>query len=146
MIKEYYRRIKRIFQYAWYVVKYADHDWDYFYLLKLIEMKLGWMQQSIANGHLVNSKKRAKEIQIAKELVKRINSDKYHDMYETFDADKIEYGNNEDKLFTMNLSRAIEPKTNLPITLDRLQTPNNENKDLQYLCNWLNKKLFRWWD
>ena len=60
----------------WTPVIWGDYDFDYNFLVKIMEWKLHKMSNYFKdNGHLVGSKKAAKEMLICSELLKRINED-----------------------------------------------------------------------
>lgn len=133
-LKSIYRRIKRCFQYCLYVFKEGDADWDFGYLLRLIELKLGWMEKEMRYNSVfpsVNLEAELGFIHQARTLLKRIDADEYHDMY----YDYIEY---------KERGSGFALKAHLPIVIET--EPSNKQADLDYLCRILQKHLFHWWD
>lgn len=61
----------------WTPVIWVDFDWDYSFLLKIMEYKLGRMAKNLDSGITVNSAHYARKARIAAELCKRINNDDY---------------------------------------------------------------------
>lgn len=145
MFKEYLRRIKRIFQYAWYVIRRADHDWEYSFLLELMMMKMGWMEKTIRNGHLANREKYADSLKVARLLLKRIFEDNYYEMYKNYYPDRIKW-EKQGKYWKMNLDGYSEPKDHIPVVIKHGSEPSNMATDLDYFCKVLKKRLFNWWD
>lgn len=145
MFKEYLRRIKRIFQYAWYVIRRADHDWEYSFLLELMMMKMGWMEKTIRNGHLANREKYADSIKVAKSLLKRIVNDDCRLMYWDYYSGKEKW-KKVGKHWELNLDEVLVQKDHIPVVIKHGSEPSNRATDLDYFCKILKKRLFNWWD
>lgn len=75
----------------WKSIIFHDENWDYHYLVKVMEFKLKDLEKALREDpHHVNSDRRAKEIRIVLEHLKRYeNIGKY-----TIDTDTDEYLNN----------------------------------------------------
>jgi hypothetical protein len=75
-LRAFLRKVKRALAFA--VHGWNSYDWDYGYLLDLIEFKLKRMQKEIKNGHHVPDKATDQSIRICIKLLKKINRRDYH--------------------------------------------------------------------
>ena len=70
------RFVKNILAYR--EILWHDSDWDYVYLLKMMELKLRRMGQHFTDhGHLVASERVARECRVASALCRRLRNDDY---------------------------------------------------------------------
>jgi hypothetical protein len=67
----------------WIPIVWNDNDWDWYYLSRVMEYKLRKMSKSFKEeGMCVGSEKRAKEMLICAELLKRLMKDDIDDLGE----------------------------------------------------------------
>lgn len=89
-----YIGIKNIIR--WSPIIWFDKDWDYYFLLKILEYKIKRMEKSANNWWGVNSEKKAKQMRVCIELIKRMNN---NDCSDTYENNKQYYSNYFGKLF-----------------------------------------------
>ena len=134
MIWSFWQNIKRVT--SWIPVLWNNYDFDGAYLLIVVEYKLKRMEKLFREqGHCVHSAKYAKEMKIARLLIQRIVKDSYSDM--AFDT--IETG--EGFMDIDFQKRPMVPKQEIWEYGDK-----QKQQDLEYLCGYLKKHLFSWWD
>ena len=134
MVWRFFRELKRIL--GWIPVLWGNYDFDDAYLLIVMEYKLDRMEKLFRNeGHCVNSPKYAQEMRIARLLIKRIIADDYSDMA----FDYVKTGEN-----FMDFDFVIRPM----VTRQKIWEYGDRQKqqDLNYLCDYIKKHLFCWWD
>ena len=70
------RRIKHILN--WLPILWGDRDWDYDFLLRIMEFKLNRMANCIEkNNHLLYNDQYVREMRVCATLLNRIREDKY---------------------------------------------------------------------
>ncbi len=74
----------------WLPIIWADEDWDFAYLLRLMQFKLSRMRPVIENGHSTECMDRAKEILTAEILLRNVvdedPEDEWSAHYTQYDA------------------------------------------------------------
>lgn len=94
MIRSFFINVKYglINLWNWRSIIWNDRDWDYYYLLVLLEYKLNNMSELFKNyGNAVDSKVLAKKLKICSELVKRIKDDNYSERKRAKELEKVYY-------------------------------------------------------
>lgn len=123
----------------WLPIIWKDRDWDYIYLLILMEAKMRKMKNFfVENGQLAHSKKELKKMEIAASLLKRIRESKYSD-------DLI---NKYIKKYNFNISRVgrkISEEEKVCIKKIMEYEEYMLRQDLEYFGN-VFKNVRRWWD
>src|SRR2546427_8707860 len=71
------RRTERGRRAAWARFARTDRDWDWTYLLGVIDFKLGRMQNEIADGWGADRRLRVAEIRSVRRLIKRVVNNRY---------------------------------------------------------------------
>lgn len=81
----------------WFSIIWNDKDFDYYYLLNILEFKLKNMEEffNSDNTFTVNAKKYAKQMMIVKNLIKRIKNENYCEL-NNYDYEKNKYMVNQD--------------------------------------------------
>lgn len=136
----------------WIPVIWKDRDWDEYYFFEVIRFKLEQMEElQRCYGNSVNSEQYANEIKLAKLLSERICKGGYLDNA-LFWYEK-EYS--DDDLITFE---DIEGSTSkrIKFTENKRQrsmfskagehSDKMEKQDIDYLFEYLNKHIQKWWD
>jgi hypothetical protein len=109
----------------WFGVIWSDREWDWFYLLKIMEKKLFHMEKFYddpKNCIGVNHKRVSKDIKMCRILVSRImNKDYFNNSSFGFHSNHTVKDLCEHEGYMMN-------------------------QDLEYLFHIMRRKLFTWWD
>jgi len=134
-IKRLFWNIKRLIK--WVPVIWNNFDFDWVYLIKVMQTKLKTMEEFYANDRItmsVGAKKHAKNIKICRILCDRLITDEYTDCL------GLEFG--------PELIGSLQSQScNIGICSDWLHYGDYMQKqDLKYLCETLQKHLFNWWD
>ena len=157
--KKVYRFVIKLFKYS--RLLWNDSEFDYSFLLELLQFKLTLMAQSFEkHGISVNSRKISKELKLCADLIQRIIEDKYADI-ELEHIDR-KYGElvwestpveGNKNLATLHLYRkkALEGTAEYKQMMDesRKAYKNAElqkQRDIDYLCDTMKKRMQLWWD
>jgi hypothetical protein len=101
----------------WFPVIFRDRDWDYVFLLRIMEFKFRRMRElHMKYGHCTNSPRKAHELLIVAELCRRIGEDEYSH-YNPFTSE-----------------------------FDYRQPDKMANADLELLTKIMRTHLRTWWD
>jgi hypothetical protein len=107
---------------------WRDRDFDFSYLLSLMETKLRRMSVAIGDeGHLVKADRSGKQLRICAELCRRINEDRY--FLNTYQCED-------------NWSSASDAQRRRWAEM----AWRNRQNDVDYLCLMMRKHLLSWWD
>ncbi len=123
----------------WAPIIWRDRDWDWSFLAKIMEYKLGRMahlEETV--GHHTTSLRDARHMRICKELLRRLREDNYWD-----NACK-RYGVKWDPDEQGMLGGNFKPRTHIPYICD--QSKQQAENDQKYLGLLLGKYLRNWWD
>lgn len=63
--------------FRWVPVIWSDSDYDYAFLLRIMEYKLRRMAAVLESGHLLDGPRRARQARVCAELCKRMHEDRY---------------------------------------------------------------------
>jgi hypothetical protein len=142
----------------WFPIIWKDRQWDHSFFLAILEKKLHLMDEFFENGAIiVDSKKVAKEIRIARMLITRLRKDEYEDpLYEKLEK---KWGETE-----MKFEDRPNGLCELFIEHENVKTPEDEEKyrkelkrntehtimlrrqDKEYFGLILRKYLDSWWE
>jgi len=145
---------------AYRKILWRDNDFDYCAILSLLEFKMAQMSKHMKEHDITTrSEKCAKELLIASQLAKRINEDDY--MHLPLLQLSRKYGEQKfrseptdnPKLHRLVLERPkakegtpeFEEERKLSLKIYK-KADEQRQRDLDYLCKLINKKLFYWWD
>jgi hypothetical protein len=104
----------------WLPIIWEDRDWDYVYLLRVMEAKMRWMSVCLRDhGHLLHSDRYARQLAVCAALAKRIREDNYHENLIDVDITSYKYWSRAER---------------------------NRKNDLAYLGKMIGKYLSHWWD
>jgi hypothetical protein len=112
----YYSRIKRLVR--WIPVIWQDADWDWVYIISLLEFKISQVRKTI-KGSFIGSEKAERRLWEFEQILKRIAKDDYY----------------------MN-SEQIEPR----ITDTEAHAKEQFEQDIDFVARYLKKYLRTWWD
>lgn len=125
----------------WAPIIWADRDWDWCFLARLMEKKLRRMASHFEQyGHHVNADRDAHRMRICAALLRRMREDNYHDLsgwgklYRQQGLDLLSF-----KKFVRHTITAEERQA-----LERISYLEQQDQDL--LGRMLGKYLRRWWD
>lgn len=113
----------------WTPIIWRDADWDWTYLIRILEFKLTSMSKCMEHGYHVNGKKDARDLRVASALCKRIREDRYDESIE----------NTEYQAFCPRRKDSAASD----ITWYALFMMKS---DIEYLTKLINKRLLYWWD
>lgn len=68
----------------WFPVVWADRDWDYDYLLMMMEKKFDFMVEASEGWCSVSSEKYRREMMICRRVIRRIRKEDYKGIVEVF--------------------------------------------------------------
>jgi hypothetical protein len=105
--------------YRWIPVIWFDQNFDYSYLLDIMERKFRYMADALENGHLLHGKRHARELRICAELCRRMSADDY-----CLSRGNIHGGTGTTALISMKRS----------------------TEDARLLGRMIGKHLLTWWD
>lgn len=136
------RNIKWFFKNIWLFRKTLWHNrtWDYSGMLQAMDDHLSG-QIKYGMSHIENSDKYMKSMKIARELVRRINEDSYHE-------DKVDLkwsSRSIDDEGFRRLQIVRKKKNDLP-TVDLAMSIDYRKQDLEMLSNIIRKHMLFWWD
>lgn len=162
-LKRFYRFIVKLFKYG--KLLWSDFEFDYIYLLKILQLKFVLMADFFeTKGMTLTATKRAKELRICANLIQRIIDDNYDAIpLKKLDEKygKIEWGfeplkdeEHKDKgCSTLNLYRSGAPKGSPEYEAEYKESRKiyekadaQKQRDIDYLCDMMKKKMLRWWD
>lgn len=141
------RGVKNLWVYRKLIWQTAD--WDYAYLLELMEFKLRRMDDAIGNGCLLHRERKAKQMRVCAELCRRIRKDEYYAnltgpvKYNSWttpceyrDAVQLHIeGYRNGVLMTASEARRFYA-----------MAERNRKNDIEYLFLVMRKHLLEWWD
>ncbi len=153
-IREYYHRVYRICY--WLPTLWRSHWWDHVFLLEMLERKLQYDAKRYRKyGIACGADKRARQMQMAAFLCKRIREDDYKTPWDKEAEEHIQQ-------FMQHMTKTREKIGNQIWCTSkgfapekRLEDCNRfagdrkrylKEQDLAYLCQILNKHLLSWWD
>lgn len=160
-IRAFIRKVKRAFDFA--VHGWNSYDWDYGYLLELIEFKLCRMQKEIQNGHHVPDKATDQSIRICIKLLKKINGRDYHYFADLHDqkwgeSEWVWHKTDENGQEIPNGASRLEIKRPKAVTPEEKEQERKEaleayrkddaqrERDVRWLFNIMAKYHQNWWD
>lgn len=139
-IKSFFRYLKKILDYAIFLRN--DQDYDYTYILSLLEYKLSRTRKEIQRNNIVASTPQiVKNIRTAELLLRRLRKNEYADYL----TDEL-YG---EKGVLETYSKATpEEKEFLTKQIKRISAYEEYmwNQDYDFLTKHLKKHLRSWWD
>ncbi len=155
-IRNFFWKIVRFCQ--WFPVLWQDRDWDWGFILSILEYKLLRMQRNFQSSHYVNHEKDIAQIQVARALIKRINADDYYSV--KLDALEREFKTTRRFGFedagggysTMKHYYYPEPEPGMEKFLDKfwdaahVDAEKQSQYEIKYLFQYLGKHLSHWWD
>lgn len=157
------KRARRAKDYAKKVRDYAkflkhDFDWDWSYLIRLIEFKLRRMRDCIAHGYIADKKQVCAQIKEVADLLKKVDSHDYHS--EAFKKFHKKYGrakmvfkecappNKHAKQLVFiypNGKEATKAMNRQHVALGKLADQRMQD-DIEKAFSLMAKSLRRWWD
>ena len=150
-LRELYRSIVSVIK--WFPIIWNDRNWDYSYLLLMLEHKLLNMEQYFRNdGHYVGCEKDANTMKKTRLVIKRLIDDQYED------TSFIEYYEKwSDPIFSIDENGRLcltyagsNPKQDEQRSSDYRQCTakmiNLQEQDVNYLCDCVRKNLLKWSD
>jgi hypothetical protein len=160
-IRSFLRKVKRSFDFA--VHGWNSYDWDYGYLLELIEFKLKRMKKEIDNGHHVPDKTTNQSLRICIKLLKKINFRDYHYFMDLHnkkwgDCEWVWHRTDEEGKEIPNGASRVEFKRPNAVTEEEKAKEREEfriayklddaqrERDVRWLFNIMAKYHQCWWD
>ena len=140
-IKNIYYQLKNVIK--WLPIIWKDRDWDYGYFYRILYFKLKNMEKYF--NHSLCAKERAKEIRIAKNLVKRLIDSNYLENAMMFFDTK--YGDKE--IIILKDGAVIWNKDKKMVEEFRKCSEHSNYLELQdkdYLFDYIKKHINGWWD
>jgi hypothetical protein len=121
---KFFRFLIKWFQYA--PILWRDYDWDYAYILRLLQYKLRRTREQLWKyDYLLNTRRQCKEIRLAELLIDRILKDEYVDFEPWHNGAEA-----DEALFRRLIAHDAYLK----------------DQDWQYLGKHLAKYMRYWWD
>jgi hypothetical protein len=156
--KRTYRFVVKLYTYAkllWY-----DFEFDYVYLLKILQLKMRLMSEHMnESGMTVSSPVKAKELKFCSDLIDRIIKNEYSDLghdklEEKYGELKWESHPIENSTFvTMDIYREKAPVGTPEYEQEREESrkvfenaERQRKQDIEYLFDTMKKRLEGWWD
>ncbi len=131
-------KFKRSFQFAKYTFKECDMDFDYTWLLQVMELKLRWMAQSHKEDKWhQNAERYYKQCKFAADLIHRINKGNYNKMY---------FNITRDVIGKRKWHFEFEQKDNIPLVIPITNGDSQREKDLDFLFSYMRKHITGWWN
>ena len=134
----------------WWPILKEDEDWDYYYLLKVINFKLDKMEEYLRkHGHSENSGEVADEMGEASYYLKQLIEDDFYD-HAKMDAKwgETKFNFHKDGELTFDVPNVKTAEDEAQYSKDILAEYANENKRMQAalgkFCQIFNTKLFGW--
>jgi len=142
--------------FKWTKIIWKDRNWDYNYIFYILQFKFENMEKFFNSDKAmtISSKRRAKEIMVAKNLCKRISSNQYLDnalidYYRKYGYEfkfEFEFESCEDN---SKYKRLIDNNTKEQDDLFFKAGEHSEymkQQDIDFLFQHLQKRLTSWWD
>lgn len=86
-LRTLYRRIKRFI--VWFPVIWYDEDWEFDYILKILQFKISRVRKSIEKARIITDwKSVSREMKVAEDLINRQISDYYDDLREKIEGEE----------------------------------------------------------
>lgn len=124
---------------------WRNRDWDYTFLLKLMEAKFRHMAVECGDkGHHVGSEREGKQLRVCAELCRRIQEDDYICNL----TGPVKYNSSfEDHPLGTRVTTEVL-KDGAPINMRPYyeMAERNRKNDLAYLTTLMRKHLLTWWD
>jgi len=156
-----FRKLRHAFKYFCYVYKEECWDWDYSYLLGILQFKFkGMREYALKYGHLVGSGRQAKQYKLCSDLIERIVSHNYVEL-ETKNHDR-KWGELHVGSVTVGRDGVIHKEIifhrkniNTPEEKKQERSESDEiykrerdlrDQDIKYLFNTMSKRLLLWYD
>lgn len=135
----------------WTPVIWFDRDWDWCFLAKVMEFKLRKMHRCIGNGHLMHCERRAKQILVCAELLKRLQADEYYDnvtgpLYYRHWTTPLDSSDDRVEFHIEARKPDGSLHTGEEVRRDHKRAEAVKNYDKQLLFRLMDKHLFGWWD
>lgn len=137
----------------WFPVIWADRDWDYYYLLVMLERKLAYMQKDIQNSAHMEAERDVADIQTCLDIIKKVKNDTYTD--ETYSAIEAKYGElkmrfNDNKTIDFWNVKAennpeMQAEANALLREMTISADKQKEADLAILAEIIQKRLLYWW-
>jgi hypothetical protein len=136
-----------------------DHDWDWLYILRLLQYKLRRTREGIVYNRIVADRQRiAQQIRQVERLFERVREDRYFDEISTgfkkkYGQLKMVFGKKEpgragsSLTFTFTKVKAADlPAANREWHWLRLRAEKLQRAELRQAFSLMEKHLFGWWD
>lgn len=138
----------------WFPIIWQDRDFDYYYLLMLMETKLKHMHKDMENSYHVGAERDAKDMQECIDIIHRIRTDSYTN--EAFDEVEKRYGKlnmrfndetNTIDFWNEKTEGDPEKQKEADDFLKELSENNwlKKDADMAILGNTLKDRLLYWW-
>lgn len=130
----------------WAVKMYSNQEWDYHYLLDVMEWKLKEMEDHFQGPHSmhIGAETRAKKMLIMRHLLTRIKEDDYSTPWDSWfeEWNQDWFASQTEGKLTIQMSGPVGKK------LSRASKRQEELKkaDLELFCCMFRKHLFTFWD
>lgn len=140
MFKDFIQGIKNIIK--WFPLIYKDRDWDYHFLLKIMEFKFNKIHYELSNSqHLKYTNTKAiKSLNICANLLDRLKKNEYNE-------DRLNKIMEEAMPIWKQDKEYEEPKDHFKIfTRENNKAINSRKQDKELFCKLFIKYLDTWWD
>lgn len=125
-----------------------NRDWDFCFLLDLLEAKFRWMAVECGDlGHHVGSEREGKQLRVCAELCRRIREDSYYRNltgpveYKQWFEDKEDHSIFHSECYKDGVLMTWDERRVL-----YKQAEKARQNDLEYLTTLMRKHLLGWWD
>lgn len=142
-----FRNIKK-----WWPILKEDEDWDFYFLLKVMNFKLEKMEEHIGkHGHSEDSKAIAKELDEAGYYLRQLIEDDFFD-HDTLDKKwgetKLVFNSDNSVTFTNAKIKTDDDRKQYHKDFAAEVEKEDERKQfaLDKFCQIFKTKLFGWWD
>lgn len=135
---------------TWLPIIWADRDWDYMYLLFILDKKLETMSKHHKKGHLVDSKETQQTLDELRETISRIldgdyEAEAFSGQEELLEKQKITFTEQDNGDYLVGFEGLDEKETEqyrkcLRKEDDLLQ------EDIEKLFDTIKENIQRWWD
>jgi hypothetical protein len=129
---------------------WRNREWDYVFLLRLMELKFRRMSAALENGYHLHNDRYARQLRVCAELCKRMLDDNYYD--KVSGGTRIESWTTPGKISgtrQFHMQEYDKEGNIVPLKQTSLwfrMADRNKANDLAYMTKLMGKYLFHWWD
>lgn len=135
----------------WFKIIWNDRNWDYIYIIKLLEFKIKLMEQDFnKNSNFIDAEKILKELKIVRLLCNKLIKDNYEEE-QLYSHDKkwgeldLDFNNDEILLLRENAKNKEDQVKETKEFLKKIEKAEvNKKSDINFLFKFISRNIQKW--